>query len=184
MQTCASATITSRSIRLRTLACHAMRVLRGRGSSIGSTTQPAHPPARGRHLAAAQPARRHSGGSHPGSRPRPSRVATPAADIDPIFVGAVAVCREMQLGNGRVDNFLVTPSGLPVLVECKLWRNPEARREVVGPDPRVRQGAQPMELRRHSARGGGAHEERADPPCSTWCEPPIRRWTRPPSTTL
>ena len=26
---------------------------------------------------------------------------------------------------------MVTPSGLPVLVECKLWRNPEARREVV-----------------------------------------------------
>ena len=27
---------------------------------------------------------------------------------------------------------MVTPSGLPVLVECKLWRNPEGRREVVG----------------------------------------------------
>jgi hypothetical protein len=27
---------------------------------------------------------------------------------------------------------MVTPSGLPVLVECKLWRNPGARREVVG----------------------------------------------------
>jgi hypothetical protein len=26
---------------------------------------------------------------------------------------------------------VVTPSGLPVLVACKLWRNPEARREVV-----------------------------------------------------
>ncbi|SHJ97186.1 hypothetical protein SAMN05444159_2051 [Bradyrhizobium lablabi] len=59
--------------------------------------------------------------------------ALPIAEIDPMFVGAVAVCREMQLGKaGRVDNFLVTPSGLPVLVECKLWRNPEARREVVG----------------------------------------------------
>jgi hypothetical protein len=57
----------------------------------------------------------------------------PIAEIDPMFVGAVAVCREMQLGKaGRVDNFLITPSGLPVLVECKLWRNPEARREVVG----------------------------------------------------
>src|SRR5215472_15687572 len=33
---------------------------------------------------------------------------------------------------GAIDNFMVTPSGLPVLVECKLWRNPEARREVVG----------------------------------------------------
>jgi hypothetical protein len=27
---------------------------------------------------------------------------------------------------------LVTPTGLPVLVECKLWRNPQGRREVVG----------------------------------------------------
>ena len=33
---------------------------------------------------------------------------------------------------GPIDNFLVTPSGFPVLVECKLWRNPEGRREVVG----------------------------------------------------
>jgi hypothetical protein len=59
--------------------------------------------------------------------------ALPIAEIDPMFVGAVAVCREMQLGTaGRADNFLITPSGLPVLVECKLWRNPEARREVIG----------------------------------------------------
>jgi hypothetical protein len=59
--------------------------------------------------------------------------ALPIAEIDPMFVGAVSVCREMQLGRaGRVDNFLITPSGLPVLVECKLWRNPEARREVIG----------------------------------------------------
>ncbi|MEH2550735.1 hypothetical protein V1283_007380 [Bradyrhizobium sp. AZCC 2262] len=59
--------------------------------------------------------------------------ALPIAEIDPMFVGAISVCREMQLGRaGRVDNFLITPSGLPVLVECKLWRNPEARREVIG----------------------------------------------------
>ncbi len=57
----------------------------------------------------------------------------PIAEIDPIFKGAVAVCRELALPPaGSVDNFLVTPSGLPVLVECKLWRNAEARREVVG----------------------------------------------------
>ena len=35
-------------------------------------------------------------------------------------------------GNVRVDIFGVTPYGRPVLVECKLWRNPGARREVVG----------------------------------------------------
>lgn len=56
----------------------------------------------------------------------------PIAEIDPIFKGAVAVCRELETPAGPIDNFLVTPSGLPVLVECKLWRNAEARREVVG----------------------------------------------------
>jgi hypothetical protein len=56
----------------------------------------------------------------------------PIAEIDPIFKGAVAVCRELETTAGPIDNFLVTPSGLPVLVECKLWRNAEARREVVG----------------------------------------------------
>jgi hypothetical protein len=56
----------------------------------------------------------------------------PIQEIDPIFVGAVPVCREMETPVGYIDNFLVTPSGLPVLVECKLWRNAEARREVVG----------------------------------------------------
>lgn len=50
-----------------------------------------------------------------------------------MFSGAISICRGLQLaGAGAVDNFLITRSGLPVLVECKLWRNPEARREVVG----------------------------------------------------
>jgi hypothetical protein len=44
----------------------------------------------------------------------------------------VPICTELSTPAGKIDNFLVTPSGLPVLVECKLWRNPEARREVVG----------------------------------------------------
>ncbi len=56
----------------------------------------------------------------------------PIEEIDPIFKGAVAICRELETPAGPIDNFLVTPSGLPVLVECKLWRNAEARREVVG----------------------------------------------------
>src|SRR6478735_235279 len=41
------------------------------------------------------------------------------------------MCTELNTLAGPIDNFIVTPSGLPVLVECKLWRNPEARREVV-----------------------------------------------------
>lgn len=61
---------------------------------------------------------------HPGS--------LPIEEIDPSFKGPIAICRELMTPAGSVDNLLVTPSGLPVLVECKLWRNPEGRREVVG----------------------------------------------------
>lgn len=56
----------------------------------------------------------------------------PIAEIDPIFSGPVPICTELSTPAGAIDNFMVTPSGLPVLVECKLWRNPEGRREVVG----------------------------------------------------
>lgn len=56
----------------------------------------------------------------------------PIAEIDSMFAGAVSICRELNTSAGPIDNLLVTPSGLPVLVECKLWRNPEGRREVVG----------------------------------------------------
>jgi hypothetical protein len=38
----------------------------------------------------------------------------------------------IQSGSGYVDNLLITKSGNIALVECKLWRNPEARREVIG----------------------------------------------------
>ena len=55
----------------------------------------------------------------------------PIAEIDPTFSGPVAICTELNTLAGPIDNFMVTPSGLPVLVECKLWRNPEARRDVV-----------------------------------------------------
>ena len=56
----------------------------------------------------------------------------PVAEIDPVFANPVPICRELGTPAGPIDNLLVTPAGLPVLVECKLWRNPQARREVVG----------------------------------------------------
>jgi hypothetical protein len=56
----------------------------------------------------------------------------PIAEIDPMFAGPVPICTELTTPAGPIDIFMVTPSGLPVLVECKLWRNPEGRREVVG----------------------------------------------------
>lgn len=55
----------------------------------------------------------------------------PITEIDAMFSGAVSICTELNTDAGPIDVFMVTPSGLPVLVECKLWRNPEARREVV-----------------------------------------------------
>lgn len=56
----------------------------------------------------------------------------PVTEIDPVFVSPVSVCRELNTMAGPIDNLLITPSGLPIIVECKLWRNPEGRREVVG----------------------------------------------------
>jgi hypothetical protein len=56
----------------------------------------------------------------------------PIAEIDPMFAGPVSICTELNTLAGAIDIFMVTPTGLPVLVECKLWRNPEGRREVVG----------------------------------------------------
>lgn len=56
----------------------------------------------------------------------------PINEIDPLFADPVAICTELVTPAGSIDNLFVTPSGLPVIVECKLWRNPESRREVVG----------------------------------------------------
>jgi hypothetical protein len=58
--------------------------------------------------------------------------------LDRIEAGAgpfLPLVRELPLprqgGAVYLDLFGVTPAGRPVLVECKLWRNPQARREVV-----------------------------------------------------
>ena len=56
----------------------------------------------------------------------------PIAEIDPLFANPVPICTELNTTAGPIDNLMVTASGLPVLIECKLWRNPQARREVVG----------------------------------------------------
>lgn len=59
----------------------------------------------------------------------------PIEQVDPGAGSFIPVCRELALpsGGGSVflDLFGFTASGRPVLIECKLWRNPQARREVV-----------------------------------------------------
>jgi hypothetical protein len=56
----------------------------------------------------------------------------PVDQIERAFVGMVPICIELPTPSGFVDNLLVTPAGDIALIECKLWRNPQARREVVG----------------------------------------------------
>lgn len=55
----------------------------------------------------------------------------PIWEIEPACWPAVPVCKELPLPSGFADNLLVSPDGNLVIVECKLWRNPEARRKVV-----------------------------------------------------
>lgn len=55
----------------------------------------------------------------------------PISAIEPNFTEIIPVCRELPTPAGPLDNLFVTPQGNLILVECKLWRNPEARRKVI-----------------------------------------------------
>lgn len=59
----------------------------------------------------------------------------PCAETDADFAGPIPVCTEFRTAAGPIDGLLVTPTGRLVILECKLWRNPQARREVVGQIP-------------------------------------------------
>jgi hypothetical protein len=58
--------------------------------------------------------------------------AMPIYEIEPVFGPLIPVCRELRTKVGPVDMLFINQTGLLTLVECKLWQNPEARREVVG----------------------------------------------------
>lgn len=55
----------------------------------------------------------------------------PVNEIEPGFGELIAVAKEVSTKHGPIDNLMVTPEGNIVLIEVKLWRNPEARRKVV-----------------------------------------------------
>ena len=55
----------------------------------------------------------------------------PIGEIDPAFAPAVPLCRELPTAAGSIDLAYVSEQGLLSIVECKLWRNPEARRAAV-----------------------------------------------------
>jgi hypothetical protein len=56
----------------------------------------------------------------------------PVAEIDAIYAPLVCIGREVVTDVGRIDNLFISPKGYLTIVETKLWRNPQARREVVG----------------------------------------------------
>ena len=57
--------------------------------------------------------------------------ALPVREIDPHIGPLIPLCMELETGSGPADLLYATPTGRLVLVETKLWRNPEARRIVV-----------------------------------------------------
>ena len=56
----------------------------------------------------------------------------PIAAIDAAYADPVPVCRELSTRAGYVDALYVNALGRLTLAEFKLWRNPQARREVIG----------------------------------------------------
>ncbi len=56
----------------------------------------------------------------------------PIKAIDSAYSGAMPICRELSVPAGSVDALYVNALGRLTLCEFKLWRNPQARREVIG----------------------------------------------------
>ena len=56
----------------------------------------------------------------------------PLNEIEPTFGGMIPVCRELGTKSGFIDLIYLNESGFITIGECKLWRNPEARRKAVG----------------------------------------------------
>jgi hypothetical protein len=56
----------------------------------------------------------------------------PIDEIDRAFRNLIPICCELGTKVGRIDALYANPNGNLVLLETKLWRNPEARRKVIG----------------------------------------------------
>lgn len=59
--------------------------------------------------------------------------AMPIDELDPAYGPLIPICKELDTrAAGYIDALFMNRLGMLTLVECKLWRSPEARREVVG----------------------------------------------------
>ena len=89
----------------------------------------------------------------------------PIADIEPAFAPLISVCRQLPTPAGQVDNLWLTPDGGIVLGECKLARNPQARREVVA---QVLDYAGALRSMHYEDLEGAARQALRDPEASLW----------------
>ena len=55
----------------------------------------------------------------------------PVREIDRAYEHLVPICMELYTQAGPLDALYATPTGRLVVLEAKLWRNPESRRKVV-----------------------------------------------------
>jgi hypothetical protein len=55
----------------------------------------------------------------------------PVEELDSSFAPLISLGTEVPTEAGFIDNLLISPTGRLTLVETKLWRNPQATREVV-----------------------------------------------------
>lgn len=56
----------------------------------------------------------------------------PIDEFEPSFGGIIPICQELPTPSGFCDLIYLNENGFITIGECKLWRNPEARRKVVG----------------------------------------------------
>jgi hypothetical protein len=55
----------------------------------------------------------------------------PTDEFDSAFGPLIPLCKELRTDAGPVDAVFINEGGRLTIVECKLWKNPQARREVV-----------------------------------------------------
>ena len=55
----------------------------------------------------------------------------PVSDVDPAFGRLIPLCKELRTEAGPIDAVFINEHGRLTIIECKLWKNPQARREVV-----------------------------------------------------
>ncbi len=56
----------------------------------------------------------------------------PFEELEPTFIGMIPICRELSTDSGFIDLIYINEYGFITIGECKLWRNPEARRKAIG----------------------------------------------------